>query len=162
MAYTATRTIEVHRADLADLTTVNSLPVLRVQGKGSADKDDMVVITSTQAQEALYDYLADRGKDSGALFISLSRRSHGQRLGLRANRGLVKYYYRRAGVVDPRITAYSLRHSTISKVTRRDLLKARQIARHVSIDTTIIYTHEADRLDNPGESFIAYNGNRDK
>jgi hypothetical protein len=39
-------------------------------------------------------------------------------------------------------------------------MKARQVARHVSIDTTMIYTHEADRLDNPGESYIEYSGGR--
>ena len=48
----------------------------------------------------------------------------------------------------------------ISKIARKDILKARQLARHSSIDTTMIYVHEADRLDNPGEALIDYvNGN---
>ena len=35
-----------------------------------------------------------------------------------------------------------------------------QVARHASIDTTTIYVHEEDRLDNPGEQYIDYqNGN---
>jgi hypothetical protein len=42
-------------------------------------------------------------------------------------------------------------------VARHDVLKARQVARHVSIDTTMIYVHEADRLTDPGESWIEYN-----
>jgi len=53
-----------------------------------------------------------------------------------------------------------LRHSDISKVARLYILKASNLARHAGIDTTMIYVHEADRLDNPGEAFIDYvNGN---
>ena len=32
----------------------------------------------------------------------------------------------------------------------------RRMARHGSIDTTMIYVHETDRLDNPGEQYIDY------
>jgi hypothetical protein len=53
-------------------------------------------------------------------------------------------------------TSHSLRHSAISKVAKHDLLKARQVARYVSIDTTMIYVHEQDGLSNPGEAFIDY------
>jgi len=159
-AFCALRDVEIFRADLADLSTVNGMPVLRVQGKGSSEKDDTAVIYHATAQEALYDWLADRGKKAGPLFTSLSNRSQGERLGLSALRHMVIDYFRKAGVVDPRKTSHSLRHSAISKVARRDILKARQVARHASIDTTMIYVHEADRLDNPGEAFIDYaNGN---
>lgn len=159
-AFCALRDVEIHRADLADLDTVNGLPVLRVQGKGSSEKDDLVVVASDRAQEALYDWLAVRGNKPGALFVSLSHRSAGDRLGLSAIRHLIIGYFRAAGIVDPRKTSHSMRHSAISKIARKDLLKARQVARHVSIDTTMIYVHEADRLDNPGEALIEYtNGN---
>ena len=55
-------------------------------------------------------------------------------------------------------TAYDIRQS--ARLPDRTCSKARQVARHASIDTTMIYVHEADRLDNPGEQFIDYqNGN---
>jgi integrase/recombinase XerD len=159
-AYCGVRDVEVHRADLGDFSTVDGLPVLRVQGKGYSEKNETAVIFHSAAQEAVYDWLADRGSKPGPLFISLSNRSHGERLGISAIRHLVIGYYRKAGVVDPRKTSHSLRHSAITKVARHDILKARQVARHSSIDTTMIYVHEADRLDNPGEAFIDYvNGN---
>lgn len=36
------------------------------------------------------------------------------------------------------------------------VVKAQSVARHKSINTTMIYVHEADRLDNPGEAVIEY------
>jgi integrase len=159
MAFCALRTIEVERADLGDLTTVDSLPTLRIQGKGSSEKDDIAVIYHSKAQEALYDYLAARGNKPGPLFVSLSRRSYGGRMTTRAIRDLKKYFTA-AGIVDPRKTLHSLRHSAISKVAKANIMKARQVARHASIDTTMIYVHENDRLTDPGEQFIDYvNGN---
>jgi len=156
MAFCALRTVEVHRADLADVSTVDGMPVLRVQGKGSTEKDETAVIYHPTAQEGLYDWLGDRGGLPGPLFISLSNRSHGERLTSSAIRHMVIAYFRKAGIVDPRKTTHSLRHSAISKVASQNIVKAKQVARHVNINTTMIYVHENDRLDNPGEQFIDY------
>ena len=87
MAFCALREIEVQRADLDDLSTVDGLPVLRVQGKGSSEKDETAVIYHAMAQEAVYDWLAVRGNKPGALFVSLSNRSKGSRMTTRAVRG---------------------------------------------------------------------------
>jgi integrase/recombinase XerD len=155
MAYSALRTIEINRANLEDLS-MGEMMYLRVQGKGSNEKDDKAVIYHPKAQEAIYSWLAVRGNQPGRLFISLSDRNHGQELGLSAIRKLGKKYFRMAGVLDARKTLHSFRHSAISKVAKKDLLKAKQIARHVDINTTLIYVHESDRLDNPGEQWIDY------
>ena len=155
-AYCGLRDVELHRADLADLDTETTPPILHVQGKGASEKDDIAVIFHSKAQAALYDWLAARGSEAGALFQSLSDRSNGERLGLSAIRHMVKGYYHKAGIFNGKKTSHSLRHSAISKVAKHDLLKARQVARHVSIDTTMIYVHEQDRLSNPGEAFIDY------
>ena len=53
MAYTAARSIEVHRADLADLTSAGGRLVLYAQGKGRDDKDELIVIDQAQAVGAL-------------------------------------------------------------------------------------------------------------
>ena len=37
------------------------------------------------------------------------------------------------------------------------VVKAQSVARHKSINTTLISMHEADRLDNPGVAVIEYN-----
>lgn len=155
MAYCAVRTTEIHRASLSDLST-NGTMTLRIQGKGSNDTDELSVVFSSKAQDAVYDWLAVRGNKPGPLFISLSDRNHGEALGLSTFRRLGGMYFKRAGVVDPRKTLHSLRHSAISKVAMHDLLKAKQVARHADINTTMIYVHEGDRLNNPGEAWIEY------
>jgi len=160
MAFCALRQIEIHRLDLDDLSTADGYPILRLTGKGSEEDDEIAVIYHPKAQDAIYDWLSVRGSDDGPLFIGLGNRSRGKRLSLRSIRGIVKGYYQNAGIVNGRKTTHSLRHSAITKVARKNIMKAKQVARHVNINTTMIYVHEADRLDDPGEALIDYvNGN---
>ena len=158
MAYTAARTIEIHRADLGDLQTINDRLVLNVQGKGSTEKDEVVVIAHPDAEAAVYDWLAVRGNGDGPLFELMSNRNLGGRLSLPAIRTLVKRYYKAAGVRGNGKTTHSLRHSAISNAVRHGapVQKVRAMARHVSIDTTMVYYHETDRIDNPAEGYIDY------
>ena len=66
MLYTAARGIELHRADIEDLKTMDGALVLQVQGKGHYEKDDFLVL-SHEAESAMRDWLVLRGKESGAL-----------------------------------------------------------------------------------------------
>jgi integrase/recombinase XerD len=158
MAYTAARQIELYRADLADLRTEAGHLVLRVQGKGRDDKDEVLVLANPDVENAVHDWIAARGSLPGPLFFSLSHRSDGERLSLRSIRRLVKNYYRAAGVHGEDKTTHSLRHSAITSAVRHGapVQKVRSMARHASIDTTMIYFHEVDRVENPAEAFIKY------
>lgn len=160
MAYTAARTIEVHRADLADLKSKAGQMVLHVQGKGRDEKDELIVIDNPAAAGALHDWLSVRDDQPGPLFVSLSDRSHGARLSLRALRHMIKGYYLTAGVLGKDKTAHSLRHAAISNALRHGapVQKVAAMARHASIETTMIYFHEIDRLSDPAERYISYNG----
>jgi site-specific recombinase XerD len=160
MAYTAARTVEVHRADLEDLSTKANRPVLKVRGKGRAESDEVIVIANSEAEGAMHDWISVRGNKPGPLFTSLSPRNKGGRLSLSAIRGLVKSYYNLAGVVGDNKTTHSLRHSAISNAiaNKAPIQKARAMARHRSIDTTMIYVHESDRVEQPAEQFIDYRG----
>jgi integrase/recombinase XerD len=60
MAYTAARTIEMHRADLPDLKSEAGQMVLCVQGKGRDEKDELIVIDNPAAAGALPDWLSVR------------------------------------------------------------------------------------------------------
>ena len=88
---------------------------------------------------------------------SLSDRTRGKRLSTVALRHLVKGYMTAAGIQGNKST-HSLRHSAISKVIQRggSVQKAQSMARHRSIDTTMIYFHEHDRLSDPAEGLIDY------
>jgi len=155
--YTAGRGIELHRADIADLQTQSARLVLMVQGKGQTEKDEPLILTS-EAAEAVRDWLAIHPRKSGALFVSLSDRSRGERLSRSATREILKRYFRSAGIVGNK-TAHSLRHTAITNALRHDVPITRvskQLARHASIDTTMIYVHEADRLSDPVEDHIFY------
>jgi site-specific recombinase XerD len=156
MLYTAARGIELHRADLSDLQTMNGKLVLYVQGKGHIEKDEMLVITG-EAESAMRSWLATRGKQNGALFISLSNRSKGERLSRRALRDIIKGYFDKAGVHGNK-TTHSLRHTAITSAIRHGAPaeKVRGMSRHASLDTLMIYYHEADRIDNPAEQYISY------
>lgn len=158
MVYTAARTIEVHRSNLEDLRTESDRLVLHVQGKGREETDEVIVVTNPDAEAALHDWLGVRGNKPGPLFTSLSPRSRDGRLSLSAIREIVKDYYKAAGVIGAHKSTHSLRHSAINNAIQNGapVQKVRAMARHQSIDTTMIYVHENDRVTNPAEQFIDY------
>lgn len=156
MLYTAARSIEVYRADVADLTTQSGKLVLMVQGKGHTEKDELLVLIG-EAESAIRDWLAVRGTKPGALFTSLSNKSQGDRLSRRAIREIVTGYFKAAGVHGNK-TTHSLRHTAISSAIRHGAPgeKVRGMSRHASLDTLMIYYHETDRIDDPAEQYISY------
>jgi site-specific recombinase XerD len=160
MAYTAARSVEIHRADLSDLRTEGGRMVLYVQGKGRTESDEVIVIANPDAEAAMHDWLGARGNKAGALFMSLSNRDMGERLSLRAIRGIVKDTYKAAGVVGANKTTHSLRYTAITNAIKHGapVQKAQAMARHANISTTMIYYHETDRVENPAEEFIKYEG----
>ncbi|HET6446483.1 MAG TPA: tyrosine-type recombinase/integrase [candidate division Zixibacteria bacterium] len=157
MAYAALRQGEIHRADIEDLKTQDGRQVLWVQGKGSPDKDDFVVL-SPIAEEAIQDWLPIHPHATGALFVSFGNRNRGKRLSLRSIRQIVKERYIEAGIVDSTKTTHSLRHSAISAAIRNgaSLTQVQAMARHSNINTTMIYFHETGRTSEPAEDTIQY------
>jgi len=156
--YTAGRGIELYRADVSDLQTQSGHLVLMVQGKGQTEKDEPLILVS-EAAEAVRDWLSVRGSKAGPLFTSLSDRSKGERLSRSATREILKRYFKAAGVIGNK-TTHSLRHTAITNALKHGVSITRvskQLARHASIDTTMIYVHEADRHADPVEEHIFYN-----
>ena len=158
--YGALRTIEAQRANVEDLQTRAGRLVLYIQGKGHAEADDYIVITQPELEAALHDWLAQRGNAPGPFLPHSPIAARNNASPLKAIRTIVKGYYQAAGVVPgkrPKST-HSLRHTAISNAIRHNapIQKVQSMARHASIDTTMIYYHEADRLENPAEAFISY------
>lgn len=160
-AYTGIRDIEVHRANYEDLRKVKGKQVLMVQPKRHLEKDQPAVITKPPVIVALSDWLVVRGRKKGPLFTSLSPASMGGRLTLSAIRHIVKRYLRLAGIDEESKTSHSFRHSAITTVARKDALKAMQLAGHLDLKTTLIYIHEEDRIEHPGEDLIDYDDDDD-
>ena len=159
MAYCALRSIEINRANLDNLRTEQERMILEVQGKGYAEADEIVIIPRDQ-EPVLRAWIASRKKTSkeGPLFISLSNRSKGERLSLKAIRDIVKARYGMAGVVGDKKTTHSLRHSAISNAIRNGAspLQVQAMARHASFNTTLGYIHSVNRIDSPAEDLIKY------
>lgn len=159
MVYCGLRRVEVHRADVDDLRTKGDRMVLYVQGKGRHEKDEFVVIPRKQ-ESVMRAWLACRNGEnrSDALFTSLSNRSKGSRLSLRAISHVITKRMENAGVIDDRKTVHSLRHTAINTAIKNGgaPLQVQKMARHASFDTTLGYIHSIDRMENPAEDLIEY------
>lgn len=155
------RTVEVVRADVADLRQVGGMGVLYVQGKGHATKDDFVVL-GAECERAISSYLAAR-RDTGGdvtggapLFAATGHRNGGGRMTTRAVSRIAKDAMRACGIDSPHITAHSLRHTavTLSLVGGATVQEAQAMARHADISTTLVYAHNLERLDARAEAAI--------
>lgn len=158
--YTAGRGIELNRADLVDVSTENNRMILKVQGKGEDTKEEKLILVAEVA-EALSNWIAIHPKGSKALFVSLSDRSYGERLSRSATRQNLKAYFHTAGIVGNK-TIHSLRHTAITNALSHGVPLQRvskMFARHMSIDTTMIYVHEIDKMSDPVEEHIFYESN---
>ena len=146
---TGLRTIEIQRADIKDIKSVQGKKVLFVQGKGKNDKADFVILTEYTAI-AINTYLQVRKTtDSDAtLFASHSARNEEQRMHVKSISRIVKTALRKAGIDNERITAHSLRHTaaTLNLLHGGTLEDTKQLLRHTSINTTMIYAHHLDKL----------------
>jgi len=145
------RTIEVSRADIADLRTLGDATVLYIQGKGRDEKTEYIKI-SAPVEAAIREYLKARGEASptAPLFASMSNNSKGKRMSTRSISGIAKSYMCEAGYNSERLTAHSLRHTavTLSLLSGRKLEEVQQFARHANIATTQIYNHALDKAKN--------------
>lgn len=155
------RTIEVARADYADIRQQGGALVLYVQGKGYSSKEDYVLLTD-DAVTPIWHYLDARReagehlKDDSPLFASVGNRNRGGRMSTRTISRIVKRAMEREGIGSARLTAHSLRHTavTFALSAGASLQAVQAMARHASINTTMIYAHNLDRIATAAERDI--------
>lgn len=152
------RTVELARADVADLRNRGDSTVLYIQGKGKMEKTDYIKLPPP-VLAAVNDYFAARGRPrpEEPLFASLSHRNEGERLTTRSVSRIIKQALRRAGWDSDRLTAHSLRHTaaTLNLLAGGSLEETQQLLRHSDINTTMIYLHHLEREKNRSEERIA-------
>lgn len=155
---TGLRTIEVVRANVADIRNNGTQVVLYVQGKGHTEKDNFVVLPEN-VQIALSEYLAERKgvTPESPLFERVGNRAHNKPLHVKSVSRLVKTIFKENGLVSDRLTAHSTRHTacTLALLSGASLQEVQGMARHKNINTTLIYSHNLDRLTNNAENKIA-------
>lgn len=149
------RTSEVAKANVEDLRQAGNKTVLQIQGKGKTEKADFVIIPPL-VENAIREYLADRNSDSNALFESRSNHTNGRITAVSISR-IIKGIMQRAGYNSDRLTAHSLRHTavTLALLNGQKLEAVQQFARHANVNTTMIYVHTLDKLENDCSSTIA-------
>lgn len=152
---TGLRECEVIRANIEDISVKADKNVLYVQGKGETEKNNYVILYPSVMQALQY-YFKMRGnpKPSEPLFISHSDRNNGQRLTTRTIQRIVKGLYADNGIISERITTHSTRHTaiTLSVLNGANIQQAQSMARHKDINTTMIYFHNINRLEDNAES----------
>ena len=125
--------------------------------KGRDSKDEYVVLTN-EALRAIRSYLSLRGRvnENEPLFASHGNRNNKGRLTTRSIRRMVKESLKLIELDEKELTCHSLRHTfaTLALANNAPLLAVQKAMRHSNINTTTIYTHMADRLENGAEQYI--------
>ncbi|HHP7232949.1 MAG TPA: tyrosine-type recombinase/integrase [Xenococcaceae cyanobacterium] len=157
MTLEGTRTVELHRTNIADLVRQGNNLGIRVEGKRSI----RVVPLTPDIVRILLDYLklreatGETPEPSRPLFIAVGNRAKGQRLSRRGIRLIVDYYLQQASLKHTpgrTISAHSLRHTagTLALRSGAELRQVQDLLGHADPRTTCIYAHVADRwLNNP-------------
>lgn len=144
------RIIELQRADIGDIETHAGERRLYIAGKAHREKDDYKKI-EPELWEALGDYLTTRGtKDKEApLFAAVASNAKpgGGRLTEPSISRIIKGVLKKAGYDSRRITAHSLRHTsvTLAGEAGADLQERSAHARHSSITITQRYDHTLEK-----------------
>lgn len=160
MLYGGLRQIEVNRATVGDYRTRSNRRVLYVWGKGKANSNEYIVV-NPKLEAAIGDWLSvhpEPENPNAPLFPSLSNRSYGSPLSTSAIRRLVLGYMREVGIRDRRKSTHSLRHTFVTSilVNGGSLYDAQRGARHSDPNTTAVYAHDVNRLENPPEFLVSY------
>ncbi|AFZ10876.1 integrase family protein (plasmid) [Oscillatoria nigro-viridis PCC 7112] len=154
MALEGPRTVEMHRANIADLVQQGNNLGIRVEGKGSI----RIVPLTPEIALALMNYLEARKAmevlaPSSPLFVAVGYRAGGQRISRRGIRKVVDGYLKEAGLKHSpgrTISTHSLRHTagTLALRAGAELRQVQDLLGHKDPRTTSIYTHVAERWAN--------------
>ena len=156
LVYNGLREVELMRANKDDIVYIGGKYVLKVQGKGKLDKTQNAVLTDSVLIPLLA-YLDMRGEDEfESLFIGLASNKYGTRLTTRSIRRIISGLLIANGYKSKYLTPHSLRHTacTFALLGGADLQETQELARHSDINTTEIYAHNIQRIDNPPEYYV--------
>jgi len=154
---TGLRTIEVIRANIEDIRQNSGEAVLWIQGKGRDSKDEFVLLTD-ETLKPILSYLETRpdADTKEPLFTSLSNRNQSGRLTTISVSRIVKGHLKKIGLNSKKLTAHSLRHTSITFALMggATIQEAQALGRHASITTTMVYAHNINRVSHAPERKI--------
>lgn len=149
------RTIECSRADIEDIKQEGQYFYLYVQGKGRTDKDESIRLEPS-VLETVQEYIKARKTDSGPLFVNHGHRKNQDRMEAKTIGNMVKTYLKAVGINAIEYTAHSLRHTCATIAIQRgaNMEEVKQLLRHKSVDTTSIYTHMINKMNNTSQTKV--------
>ena len=164
-AVCALRIIEINRANVEDLQMMRGEYVLYIQGKGREEKDEFVKIPAELYENInAYLMLRDDRRKGAALFTVTGNRAHINADGTRDERlsepsisTIIKTRFKKAGYDLDKLTAHSLRHTAITSLLLANggnIQQAQRYARHVNLNTTLIYSHNLQREKDHSEQMV--------
>ena len=141
------RANELANIRLSDFKNKNGTICLYVLGKARSGKDDFVVINENLYKEIRI-YI-EKYEIKDYLFTSI-RNSYGEKLTTKTLRLIVKNMYKRVGICGDEYSLHSLRHSfaTFNILNGLDIREVSQGLRHKNLQTTQIYLHDLDKINN--------------
>jgi integrase/recombinase XerD len=155
MALEGPRTVEMHRADIADIVRQGNNFGIRVTGKRSI----RIVPLIPRLAESLQAYLQVRRTaeatlaPTSPLFIAVGNRAGGERLSRSGIRRIINKYLIQCQLKyapGRTLSAHSLRHTagTLALRAGADLRQVQDLLGHADPRTTAIYAHVGDRWEN--------------
>ena len=153
------RVIEISRANIGDIEKKGKERRLYIQGKGHDTKDTYKKIEPV-LYEAIQDYLKMRDDISpeAPLFAAVGNNAKpgGGRLNVTSISRIVKTVLIKAGYNSKRLTAHSLRHTsiTLDRKAGATIEEAQRHARHTSIVITQRYDHLLEKAEAQDEARI--------
>ena len=147
------RRSEAAAMDVEDLHQSGPHTVLRIRrAKGGANQ---TVKVPAKVSETVRSFVESQGYASGPVWRSFSNRTLGRRLSGTSVYKIVRTLGERAGLPDG-IGAHTLRHTgcTLAIENGASLQQVQTHARHKSIETTMRYVHQRDKLANSAADFI--------
>lgn len=121
---------------------------LYLLGKGRDYKQDYVIITP-DILDLIKEYIKVYNI-SDYLFVSSSNNNKNGKLTTKTIRLMIKDMFARVGIVGDEYSCHSLRHTfaTLSIQGGKDIREVSQALRHKNIQTSLIYIHDMERLNN--------------
>ena len=155
MLHICLRTVEVSRADLSNIKTIEDKHFLFVKGKGHNDPDDAIRL-EPKVYKVLQRYIEKRKATDGPIFVNHGNRNLKERIKPKVISKIVKAHLRAIGLNDDIYTAHALRHTCagIAIANGASIQEVQHLLRHKSIETTTIYLREITPENNPSQGYI--------
>ena len=147
---------EIKNIQIADFKEKDGIICLYVLGKGRGYKQDFVVIPN-DLFELIKEYVKQY-EIVDYLFVSTSNNNYKGQVTTKTLRTIVKDMFKRVGIEGKEYSFHSCRHyfATSSIKNGVDIREVSQALRHKSLQTTTIYLHDLEKLNNKCSN-VVYN-----